>query len=74
MTRTLIKLKEVMVISHLSRSSIYDYIKKGRFPKWANLGASSYWVKEQVEEWLENQLVEQGVIKKDGALNELDKD
>jgi prophage regulatory protein len=48
----LIRLKEVQAICGKSRSSIYDAIKKGEFPKPVKLGTrSSAWIKSEVEQW-----------------------
>lgn len=47
-----IRLKEVLVICGKSRSSVYDAIKKGHFPKPVKLnGRSSAWVQSEVEQW-----------------------
>lgn len=47
-----IQLKEVLTICGKSRSSVYDAIKKGNFPKPVKLhGRSSAWAKNEVEQW-----------------------
>ena len=47
-----LRLKEVLAICGKSRSSIYDAIKKGGFPKPVKLsGRSSAWIKSEVEQW-----------------------
>jgi len=47
-----IRLKEVLAICGKSRSSVYDAIKKGGFPKPVKLhGRSSAWIKSEVEQW-----------------------
>jgi prophage regulatory protein len=47
-----IRLREVLVICGKSRSSVYDAIKKGNFPKPVKLnGRSSAWVQSEVEQW-----------------------
>jgi len=47
-----IRLKEVLAICGRSRSSIYDAIKKGDFPKPVKLqGRSSAWIRCEVEQW-----------------------
>jgi prophage regulatory protein len=47
-----IRLKEVLAICGKSRSSVYDAIKKGDFPKPVKLqGRSSAWIKSEVDEW-----------------------
>jgi prophage regulatory protein len=48
-----LRLKEVLVICGKSRSSVYDAIKKGDFPKPVKLsGKSSGWIKSEVEQWV----------------------
>lgn len=48
----LIRLKEVLAICGRSRSSIYEAIKKGSFPKPVKLqGRSSAWIRSEVERW-----------------------
>lgn len=45
-----LRLKEVLAICGKSRSSVYDAIKKGDFPKPVKLrGRSSAWIKSEVE-------------------------
>lgn len=47
-----IRLKEVLAICGKSRSSVYDAVKKGDFPKPVKLhGRSSAWIKSEVEQW-----------------------
>lgn len=47
-----IRLKEVMAICGKSRSSVYDAIKRGAFPKPVKLqGRSAAWIKSEVEQW-----------------------
>lgn len=47
-----IRLKEVLAICGKSRSSIYEAIKNGRFPKPVKLqGNSSAWIRSEIEQW-----------------------
>ena len=47
------KIKEVMDCTGLGRSTIYNYIGEGIFPKPVPLGARSVaWVEGEVEEWI----------------------
>lgn len=47
-----LRLKEVLAICGKSRSSVYEAIKKGDFPKPVKLsGRSSAWIKGEVEQW-----------------------
>ncbi|EHH1180608.1 AlpA family phage regulatory protein [Vibrio vulnificus] len=41
----LIRLSEVLVITKLSRSTVYEYASKGLFPRRVQLGArATFWV------------------------------
>ncbi|MEZ8405905.1 AlpA family transcriptional regulator [Vibrio splendidus] len=49
----LIKLKEVMTLTSLARSTIYKYMSEGQFPKAVPLGCRSVaWVEEEVTDWV----------------------
>lgn len=49
----IIRLREVVSITGLSRSSIYAYISQGIFPKPTPLGIRSVgWKESQITEWL----------------------
>ncbi|WP_017446210.1 AlpA family transcriptional regulator [Gayadomonas joobiniege] len=48
-----IKLKEVIEITTLSRSSIYQFMKEEKFPKAVSLGGRSVaWVEDEVTDWM----------------------
>lgn len=50
-----IRLKDVLAICGKSRSSVYEAIKKGEFPKPVKLqGRSSAWVKSEIEQWVQS--------------------
>ena len=49
-----IKLPQVISITGLSRSAVYQAINEGRFPKQINLGARSIaFLESEVQEWME---------------------
>ncbi|MTD33721.1 helix-turn-helix transcriptional regulator [Paludibacterium denitrificans] len=49
-----LRMKMVMEITGLPRSTIYFYIKNGKFPKPIKLGPkSSAWLDEEVYGWIE---------------------
>lgn len=51
----LIRLKEVIAKTGLSRSSIYSYISEQKFPANVPLGdRATAWVESEVDEWLKN--------------------
>ena len=50
----LIKLKEVINLTALSRSLIYKKMKEGLFPKSVSQGDRAVaWVESEIEEWVE---------------------
>ncbi|ELR66126.1 Transcriptional regulator [Photobacterium marinum] len=53
------RLKEVMNVTGLSRSSIYNFMAEGTFPKSVPLGGRAVaWVEDEVQEWMEAKLIE----------------
>lgn len=49
-----IRLKQVMELCALSKTSVYEAMKKGEFPKAVKLGGrASAWVKSEVEDWIQ---------------------
>ncbi len=49
----LIKIKEVISMTAISRTMIYDKIKKGVFPKPIRLGPrATAWRLSQIQEWI----------------------
>ncbi|SGY86158.1 AlpA family transcriptional regulator [Moritella viscosa] len=52
-----LRLKEVMVLTALSRSSIYKFMNENRFPKSVSLGDRAVaWVESEVEDWMHERL------------------
>lgn len=50
---SILRLRPVMDISGLGRSSIYNYIKAGNFPRPRKLGARSVgWLASEIFEWV----------------------
>ncbi len=56
MSQRLIRLHQVKDLVGLGRSSIYDRIKKGEFPKPIKLGRLSGWVEAEVQAWISEQI------------------
>lgn len=55
----LLRLKQVMDITGLSRSYVYELAKQGKFPKSVKLSEKSVaWVEKEVKEWVEQRIVE----------------
>ncbi|MDW1624968.1 AlpA family transcriptional regulator [Vibrio sp. Vb2704] len=49
----LITLREVIVLTSLSRASIYNYISKNMFPRQISVGERSVrWIESEVQEWI----------------------
>lgn len=48
-----IKLKEVMAMTGLGRSSVYKFMNEGRFPGSVKLDKRGVrWVEHEIEEWM----------------------
>ena len=57
MKTKLLKLKDVIAVTGLSRSHIYGLIKKGEFPRQASLTIRSVaWVESEIEEWIDSRI------------------
>jgi prophage regulatory protein len=57
MNERLIRIKEVIERTGLSRSTIYARAQAGEFPKPVPLGNSlSAWVESEVQEWIANRI------------------
>ena len=55
----LLRLKQVMDITGLGRSSIYNYMKDGTFPKQVKITANlSAWVESEIEGWIKQKVKE----------------
>lgn len=53
----LIRMKEVIHLTGLSRPSVYRFMKEGAFPNSIDLGERSVaWVEEEVLEWVEHKI------------------
>ncbi|TDQ38098.1 helix-turn-helix transcriptional regulator [Thiopseudomonas denitrificans] len=54
-----IKLRDVMELTSLARSTIYKFVAEGRFPKQVPLGGNCVaWVESEIHEWLEGRIAE----------------
>ena len=55
----IIRLPDVTNLTGISRSNIYELVKKGKFPKQINLGARAVgWVESEVQEWIQQRISE----------------
>lgn len=58
----LIRLKEVMRVTGLARSTVYKYIAEESFPKPVSLGERSVgWVDDEVQDWIMAKVEERNV-------------
>jgi prophage regulatory protein len=59
MANAILKLPAVKMRTRLSRSSIYLWISKGKFPAPVSLGARAVgWVESEVDEWIPHRIME----------------
>lgn len=57
MNMKFIKLRDVMELTSLARSTIYKFVAEGRFPRQVILGGNCVaWVEAEVIEWLEDKI------------------
>lgn len=55
----IIRLPEVKNLTGISRSQIYELIKKDKFPKQINLGARAVgWLEYEVQEWIQQRIAD----------------
>ena len=53
----LIRLRQVMQMTGLGRSSIYNYMKDQSFPKQVKITSSlSAWVETEINEWIQDKV------------------
>jgi len=49
----IIRLKEVILLTGLARSTVYKFIKAQGFPKQVSLGGRSVgWIESEIEAWI----------------------
>ncbi len=60
----IIRLKEVMAITGLSRSTIYERMSMEEFPPSVNLGGSAVgWLESEVHTWIESRIIERDELR-----------
>lgn len=60
----ILKLPDVIAATALSRSSIYDFIRRGKFPAPVRLSERAVgWLASEVEGWLAQRAELRGVVK-----------
>ncbi|GBL02058.1 transcriptional regulator [Vibrio harveyi] len=62
MSLRIIRLKEVITLTGLSKSSIYRYADGKAFPQSVQLGARSVgWIEEEINQWMQGRIDERKV-------------
>jgi len=57
MRKTIVRFPAVKARVNLSRSRIYDGVKRGTFPRPISLGARAVgWIESEIDEWLESRI------------------
>jgi prophage regulatory protein len=62
MTKKILRLPQVKQITGLSRSSIYEFMNKGFFPKSISLnnnGRAIGWLQSDIENWIDSRIKSQ---------------
>jgi len=63
------RLKDVMKVTGLGRSTIYKYISEGQFPEQISLGARAVgWVDSEIDDWVMSKIDERGVGGRGGSI------
>ena len=54
----LLRLRDVIKMTSLTRTTIYNYIAEGKFPKNIHLGPKiSVWIEREIQEWINSQIL-----------------
>ncbi len=54
----LLRLRDVIKMTSLSRTTIYNNMAKGEFPKNIHLGPKiSVWIEREIQEWINSQIL-----------------
>ena len=54
----LLRLRVVIKMTSLSRTTIYNNMAKGKFPKNIHLGPKiSVWIEREIQEWINSQIL-----------------
>lgn len=60
----LLKLKQVMSITSLGRSTVYKYCADNNFPKPIKLGQRNVaWIENEVQEWIKQKMIQRAVTR-----------
>lgn len=53
------RIEEVMEVTTLAKSTIYSWVKSGKFPPQKKIGGTSVWLKSDIQDWM-NKVLNQG--------------
>ena len=54
----LLRLRDVIKMTSLTRTTIYNYMSEGKFPKNILLGPKiSVWIEREIQEWINSQIL-----------------
>ena len=57
-TTKLLRLRDVIKMTSLTRTTIYNYMAEGKFPKNIHLGPKiSVWIEREIQEWINSQIL-----------------
>lgn len=71
MSTKLIRIKEVMSRTGLSRSSIYSFISQGRFPQSVKIGNKWVaWLEREVDDWIKDQVTTSSYASRNGWISD----
>ena len=54
----LLRLRDVIKMTSLTRTTIYNYMSEGKFPKNIHLGPKiSVWIEREIQEWINSKIL-----------------
>ena len=54
----LLRLRDVIKMTSLTKTTIYNYMAEGKFPKNIHLGPKiSVWIEREIQEWINSQIL-----------------
>ena len=54
----LLRLRDVIKMTSPTRTTIYNYMAEGKFPKNIHLGPKiSVWIEREIQEWINSQIL-----------------
>ena len=63
MEHHILRLKDVIAMTGLSRSTIYLRMDQGKFPQHINLGSRAVgWIGSEIKEWIEERIRESRLV------------